>query len=806
MIPRDLSYTHPKAAFLLLFLILFFLLYYISEKKRTKNLSKMGDIKLLKQIALLENRHLLRLKFLFFCLFWFFVCLALMGPKGNEHYRSSGKMIGQIRPVEDVLFLIDTSQSMGVTDTKTKITRLENAKEIADQIARRLIANPLMLISFKSEPSLIMPLTPDNLFFRLQLKQLQLNSGEAPPGTNFEAFFASFKNLYAFDPRDSYQTLLIFSDGEEPTLEELSEKNREEIKNKILSELSPKDFPHLTIYAIGLGSEKGGIVPDVKYRGREVLSKLDPKLLETLAQKKGGAFYKANDYTPEDLAAIIVKKIHENEKKIAQLKSQTTHPGSLDVTYTDYFQIPLTLSLMALLIALILPETIKKNLFLLLFFLPSLGFTADDFLARQAYEAQNFSRAILIYQELLKTELPLETKRLIKYNLATSFLAEKRWDEGIEYLRDLSLDGLGVPNLLKMRSRYNLSYAFFHKTLEEREVFNQLYYLRSALFFAQQSCQGPCEFSYEVNEASLLFKKQINKLMQNLFSERKVFGQGVLLAYQLYVLHLNGDNKSGVQEEFNRFYSDVEEVLKTLIEAYVMQARDPFFEPFSIFYLKLLQGRALELFKENKTLKLAQEDLNQGLKQLEEGHEAVARLYLVEALLKVKSVLKLPPGPIAHLTSLIYSGEATVGLQRLFAANAKSLNNFMGRLAQSKTMVEGQSVLFPVETFKWQKKQFETGHCQCHPWDEAFPLFVQGLNSWKRAGKDAQERLDNYEDSLNLWNEALDLIKKKPEGQNRAGAPQEEAKNETLRELQEMQEMDQMRLPKKPIPTGGKPW
>lgn len=823
MIPRDLSYINPKAAIFFLVIFLFFALYLLTKSFRNRDLLKIADSFFLDQIAILRNPYLSNLKFLLFSLFWALSCLALMGPKGNEHYREASLTSSKALPLQDVLFLIDTSASMSARDTKTKMSRLENAKEIADQIAKRLTGNDLMLISFTTEPSVIVPLTLDNIFFRLQLKDLTYNAGGAPPGTTFLNLFNNLKELYAFDPSEAYQTVLLFSDGEDLG------GSKEELLSKITSAISPKEFPHVTLYAIGLGSSEGAILPDVKYQGKEVHSKLDPTILKFLANSAGGEFFFANQFTPEDLAKEIVKKIQVHERTIAETK-QHAASSSLDAVYSEYFQIPLALSLLAFLLALSLPETFKKTLCVALIFIPLFGFSSEDLLARQFFEAKEFSSAILEYQELLKKNPPDDLKRILKYNLAASYLGNKNWDEAIKQLRDLTLNGLSVPKSLQMSARYNLSYAFFEKALEEKNLLNQLYLLRLALYFVEESCTADCEFSYEINEAKLLYKGKINKAIENFFKGDNGLDEGISLSYLLFAFNLKdkqidnfythlinkfkledapkrlNDAKTFLEEQFNRYYSDGAALLQALIEAYIQQARDPFFEPFSIFYLKQLQKRASELFKEDERIDAAGGYLNAALAEAEKDHLAAAHLYIVEALLKIKSAIKLPEGPAATLSALINSGEAALGVQRLFAANEKELIPFKDRLLESKIMVEKQGNRFPGEVMKWQQKQFESGKCQCQPWDEVFPLFVKGFNIWRREGADVQGRLDNYESSLDLWEEALELIKKNPEGQNRESAPQEEAKNETLRELQEMQQLDHRPSPAQTMPTGGKSW
>lgn len=98
---------------------------------------------------------------------------------------------------------------------------------------------------------------------------------------------------------------------------------------------------------------------------------------------------------------------------------------------------------------------------------------------------------------------------------------------------------------------------------------------------------------------------------------------------------------------------------------------------------------------------------------------------------------------------------------------------------------------------EWQKNQFSQGKCQCSPWDEALPLFTEGLRMLE---------LDPFTEQFSYtyvkWQEVLSLLQS-----NKSAAPHQQQEDKSLQELREMQELDKQPKKAKMKSIGqGMPW
>lgn len=552
MIPRDINFSNPKAAILMLAAFLLILLFQYAFLMRKRAADRFAPPELLAKMADLRPKGETLIRCLAFLLSWIFACLALMGPQGNAHYSSSVEGLSQEAFNQNILFLIDTSESMSVKDTRTKETRLSAAKEIADQIAKRLVGYNLMLISLTTEAYPVVPLTLDNLYFRLVLKQLNFNEGEAPQGTDFFKIFSNLKNVYDVDPKSHYQILIVLSDGEDLQLDELSADMRQRRINEIASFVSPKNFPHLKVFTIGMGSETGGEVPGVIFQGRKVISKLNTTLLKAISRAGGGEFYAANNDTSEELANQIVTEIKEREKKLQKEPLRGVEGGAL-LTYDEYFQIPLLLSLIALTIAFFYPfrkSSVQVLFLIILINSQHLEAQEEDFAARLSFESHGSSLAISLYQGLLENGNSEVKTAFLKYNLATSYLAAKQWDQAIQSYREIILDA-SLPKLLKQRVRYNLALAHYNKAADEKNLLEAINQLRLANFEISQmeeACLKPCDATFEITHAKTIYRNALSERVRAFWNLSNLLPLNTRLSVLSYFLAKNDEAAALLQK------------------------------------------------------------------------------------------------------------------------------------------------------------------------------------------------------------------------------------------------------------------
>jgi Ca-activated chloride channel family protein len=117
----------------------------------------------------------------------------------------------------------------------------------------------------------------------------------------------------------------------------------------------------LKIYTVGIGTEKGGLVPVYDEKGEQktgykkdntdnfVTSRLEADVLRSLADSGNGSYYQAS-LSSDDTAGLL--------KDIASLKRETSTTERIR-RFSQLYQIFLGMGMILLLIAFLLPERSK---------------------------------------------------------------------------------------------------------------------------------------------------------------------------------------------------------------------------------------------------------------------------------------------------------------------------------------------------------------------------------------------------------------------------------------------------------------
>jgi len=241
----------------------------------------------------------------------------------------------------DIYVLIDTSKSMLVEDIKPD--RLSRAKNIVENLIDNLDGDRIGFIPFSSAAYIQMPLTDDYQLARMFLDVIDtdmIGGGGTNVGTALSLAQKSFNESSSSD-----KVVIILSDGEEHT------SNSVDILKSIKDE-------RLKIFTIGIGTEKGGLVPDfdsagVKKTGYKkdkngefVMSKLNAETLKNLASTGDGVYYQAS-LTGEEISSIT--------KKISSLKKDTYNTDEIK-RFKQLYQYFLGPGILLFLIAYLLLE------------------------------------------------------------------------------------------------------------------------------------------------------------------------------------------------------------------------------------------------------------------------------------------------------------------------------------------------------------------------------------------------------------------------------------------------------------------
>lgn len=250
----------------------------------------------LKFLNISNNKKINFLKIFFITIGTISVCISLLSPQ---------KLIEEKeveRKGNSIYILMDTSRSMLTKDIYPN--RIERAKTIAKNIILNLKGDKVGIIPFSDSAYIQMPLTDDYKIAENFINVIDTNllSGG---GTNiFEGLSIANKSFEETETEN--KIVLVISDGGDT-----DDKTLDFIKKN-----------GLKVYSVGVGTEKGSVIPDNKKsgfikdeKGNIVVSSLNSKFLKEMSEISNGKYFEVNnlsDNTKEfiyDLETLDKSKI-----------------------------------------------------------------------------------------------------------------------------------------------------------------------------------------------------------------------------------------------------------------------------------------------------------------------------------------------------------------------------------------------------------------------------------------------------------------------------------------------------------------
>lgn len=444
MIPRDFffSYFHNLWHLFWIIPLLGIIFYANSRRKTTAN--QLIEPKLQRDVMIAQDRFWYGLSVLSYFLAWGLAVLAMMGPMGNEHYLEKQPYTNQ-QPSLEIFLLIDVSQSMGVADGRSKKTRLESAIEIADRLVAKLKNDSVAVFAFTSALVPFVPLTYDRTFVRLMIQELQLNEGDYY-GTKFPVVFEQLKKSLFENYPKAAKAIVLFSDGGDDTVE--AAQDRPSAISSVVKVVKSLKVP---VFSVGIGTKEGGEVPNV---GKKVISRFDEALLSAISRETGGRYFSGNNQSADEIADRINQSLE---------RPRTSSEGVVASSkgfFQSYFQIPLALAI-ALFGAAFLMPTARKMGVILLFF--SIAEAADP--GNTLFETGHYAEASDWYRGELKHLPPEWLRNKLLYNLGTSLMAEKKWEEASHTFFAITEEAYTYP-LFRLRLLYNQIMALYHQNVD----------------------------------------------------------------------------------------------------------------------------------------------------------------------------------------------------------------------------------------------------------------------------------------------------------------------------------------------------
>lgn len=277
------------------------------------------------------------LKFILLLLVIVFLTVALVNPKIGTQLETVK------REGVDIVFAVDVSKSMLAEDIAP--SRIEKSKRLTSEIINQLRSDRVGIIAYAARAIPQLPITTDFGAAKMFLQGLNTDMLSSQGTAIDEAI--GLANGYFDDENQTNRVLCILSDGEDHGTGalEVAEKAAEQ---------------GITIFAIGVGSEKGGPIPIRKKgvvdtykkddQGEVVITRLQEATLRQLAEATDGLYVSGDD--TQLVVETIIERLQQMDKQEFEAKQF--------VSYKDQFQWFLGIALFLLCIDLFLFERKTK--------------------------------------------------------------------------------------------------------------------------------------------------------------------------------------------------------------------------------------------------------------------------------------------------------------------------------------------------------------------------------------------------------------------------------------------------------------
>lgn len=280
------------------------LLFFFGERKKRRIVSDIVGDRLLGAMVLDHSGERRFWKLLLRVLAVLAIGVALMRPQWGR------REVEMRRRGIDIVFAVDTSKSMLAEDVQPN--RIERVKQDIRFFANQVVQNDrIALVAFAGTARVLCPLTLDRGAFDIFMDELDI--GAVPMGgTDLSAALEESIEAFGDDERN-HKAIILFTDGE----------SHEAVSDDLLADVRRRG---VRVYTVGIGNEEGVRIPVKAKDGTQtflkdeagdiVLTRLDDKMLKTIAQKSLDGAYTHLAAGRQNLVKIYadnIKKIEERE-------------------------------------------------------------------------------------------------------------------------------------------------------------------------------------------------------------------------------------------------------------------------------------------------------------------------------------------------------------------------------------------------------------------------------------------------------------------------------------------------------------
>ena len=206
----------------------------------------------------------------------------------------------------DIVFAIDVSKSMLAEDIAP--SRMDKSKQLVGQVINNLGGDRIGIVAYAGKAFPQLPLTTDYSSAKMFLQNMNTDMLSSQGTAIDEAIRLS--STYFDQDESTERILFIVSDGEDHN--DLTYD---------MADLAAKN--NITIYSIGVGTEKGSPIPIKKngivmsykkdINGDVVVTKLNKTYLENISDKTGGKFIEGS--ITKDVVQEVIQILENTEKK-----------------------------------------------------------------------------------------------------------------------------------------------------------------------------------------------------------------------------------------------------------------------------------------------------------------------------------------------------------------------------------------------------------------------------------------------------------------------------------------------------------
>ena len=206
----------------------------------------------------------------------------------------------------DIVFAIDVSKSMLAEDISP--SRMDKSKQLVVQVINNLGGDRIGIVAYAGKAFPQLPLTTDYSSAKMFLQNMNTDMLSSQGTAIGEAIRLS--STYFDQDESTERILFIVSDGEDHN--DLTYD---------MADIAAKN--NITIYSIGVGTEKGSPIPIKKngivmsykkdINGDVVITKLNKTYLENISDKTGGKFIEGS--ITNDVVQEVIQILENTEKK-----------------------------------------------------------------------------------------------------------------------------------------------------------------------------------------------------------------------------------------------------------------------------------------------------------------------------------------------------------------------------------------------------------------------------------------------------------------------------------------------------------